>query len=128
MSEFFPLVLDGMTLGLQSLVQVAREHRPVVLCPDARERMEESQNWGGRAGTKPTRLWGDHWFRFLGPGDHSARTARTAQCQSGSKPCSWRGSAATDADCPCHDAVTANALAKGVSGCRPYWWTLSWPC
>ena len=52
MSGLFPLVLDGTTLGLQALVQVARENRKVVMCPDARERMEESQNWVEEAGKK----------------------------------------------------------------------------
>lgn len=120
MSELFPLVLDGMTLDLQSLVQVARENRPVVLCPDARERMEESQNWVEEAGTKNQPVYG------VTTGFGSLARVTIPPEQRAQLSVNLVRSHAAGVGRPLPTPIVrammllrANALAKGVSGCRP---------
>ena len=120
MSELFPLVLDGTTLGLQALVQVARENRGVVLCPDARQRMEESQNWVEEAGTKNQPVYGV----TTGFGSLARVTIPPEQRAQLSVNLVRSHAAGVGRPLPSHIVrammlLRANALAKGVSGCRP---------
>ncbi len=115
-----PLLLDGHQLTVASVLAVARERRPVGLDPAARARMERSYAWVSEAGRGDRPVYGvNTGFGSLArvriPAEHRARLSLNLVRSH---------AAGVGAPLP-EDAVRAmlllraNALARGVSGCRP---------
>ena len=53
-----PLSIDGLSLTLADVVDVARNNRPVELEGDARRRMQRSYDWVQRAATNDQPIYG----------------------------------------------------------------------
>lgn len=115
-----PLLLDGLSLRLPDVVAVARRGRPVGLHPDARARMLQSYAWVAEAGR------GDRPVYGVNTGFGSLARVRIAPENRARLSLNLVRSHAAGVGRPLpEDAVRAmlllraNALARGVSGCRP---------
>jgi histidine ammonia-lyase len=120
MSEPQPLLLDGQTLGLDEVVEVARAGRAVVLCEQARQRMDRSHAWVAEAGQKSQPVYGvttgfGSLARVTIPPEQRAQLSVNLIR-------SHAAGVGRSLEAPTVRAMMllrANALAKGVSGCRP---------
>ncbi len=115
-----PLLLDGQHLTLTDLLAVARQGRPVALHDAARAEMARSYAWVSEAGRGDRPVYGvNTGFGSLArvriPAEHRARLSLNLV----------RSHAAGVGRALPEDVVRAmlllraNALARGVSGCRP---------
>jgi histidine ammonia-lyase len=120
MSDAAPLSIDGASLTLERVAEVARGGRRVSLDAGARARMERSWRWVQEAGRGERAIYGvNTGFGSLArvriPPERGAELSRNLVRSH---------AAGTGAPLP-KDVVRAtlllraNALAKGVSGCRP---------
>jgi len=122
------LLLDGESLDLHGVVQVARGGRTVGLAPTARNRMARSCAWVGRAAEGEIRTDGDEPLLVYGVNTGFGSLARLRIERLQSRQLSWNlvQSHAAGVGPPVPEDATrammllrANALAKGASGCRP---------
>ena len=115
-----PLLVDGESLSLRDVVDVARGGRTVALADDARVRMGRSYRWVARAGTLDEPVYG------VNTGFGSLARVRIPSAHTSKLSWNLVRSHAAGVGRPLPiDAVRAmmllraNALAKGASGCRP---------
>jgi histidine ammonia-lyase len=123
-----PLPIDGASLTLENVVSVAREGVPVALTDGARARMAASLAWVDKA--VAGEVCGDDGepLPIYGVNTGYGSLARVRIDPEHAQQLSWnlmRSHAAGVGDDCAEDVVRAtmllraNALAKGVSGCRP---------
>ncbi len=120
MSQLPPLLIDGSSLDFEALVQVARLGRPVALAEPARARMLQSQAWVAGAGRRDAPVYG------VNTGFGSLARVRIPADQTATLSLNLLRSHAAGVGPPVEAPAVrammllrANALAKGVSGCRP---------
>ncbi len=115
-----PVLLDGASLDLHAVVQVARLGRPVALSPAARDAMGRSAAWvdaAGRGGAPVygvTTGFGSLARVTIAPEDRARLSLNLVRSHA----------AGVGPACPvpwvrAMMLLRANALAKGASGCRP---------
>lgn len=112
--------LDGVSLGLQDLVAVAREGRSVSLLPAAREAMNRSLSWVEATLASDAPIYG------INTGFGSLARVRIAAADTSLLSRNLIRSHAAGVGPPCPVDIVrammvlrANALARGASGCRP---------
>ena len=117
---FSPLSLDGQSLCLNELVQVARQQLPVHLSPDAKKAMQHSYQWVRDSANLDMPIYG------VNTGFGSLARVRIHREQSAllsknliRSHAAGVGPIASRDICRATMLLRANALAKGVSGCRP---------
>jgi len=115
-----PLYLTGNALSIEDVVAVARHYQPVALHDDARESMLKSYNWVREASESEQAIYG------VNTGFGSLARLRIPQDQSSQLSRNLIRSHAAGVGPIAPIDVTramillrANALSKGVSGCRP---------
>lgn len=115
-----PLLIDGSSLDFEAVVAVARQGRPVALAETARARMRESQAWVAVAGRGDAPVYG------VNTGFGSLARVRIPADQTETLSLNLLRSHAAGVGPPVEAPVVrammllrANALARGVSGCRP---------
>lgn len=115
-----PLLLDGRSLDFADVVAVARHGRPVGLHPEARARMERSRSWVASAsrGSKP--IYGvNTGFGSLARVRIPAEQTETLSLNLLRSHAAGVGEPLPAAEVRAMMLLRANALARGVSGCRP---------
>ena len=122
------IALNGETLTFASLVAVARGSQPVHLDDDARERMTRTYEWVGRAARGELLNPRGESVPIYGINTGFGSLARLRIPEEQASKLSWNlmmSHAAGVGDLVPEEVVRAmmllraNALAKGVSGCRP---------
>ena len=115
-----PLAIDGTSLTLADVVDVARNNRPVELEQHARQRMQRSYDWVQRAATNDQPIYG------VNTGFGSLARVRIDPEHSSQLSLNLIRSHAAGVgpilpvpETRAMMVLRANALAKGVSGCRP---------
>ena len=114
------LTIDGNSLDIADVVAVARHMQPVTLAEPAREAMHRSYEWVSQAGNSDQAIYG------VNTGFGSLARVRIPPENSALLSLNLVRSHAAGVGAPLPVDVTratmllrANALAKGVSGCRP---------
>ena len=114
------LAIDGASLCIRDVVDVARDGRPVVLADAARDRMLESYSWVKQATTQDKPVYG------VNTGFGSLARVKIDPAHSSQLSLNLIRSHAAGvgpilpvAETRAMMLLRANALAKGVSGCRP---------
>ena len=115
-----PLEINGHTLRIEDVLSVSRAGRPVILCDAARREMLRSYAWVAEAGKSEQPIYG------VNTGFGSLARVRIAPEHRATLSANLIRSHAAGVGRPVPiDAarammlLRANALAKGVSGCRP---------
>jgi len=115
-----PLKIDGHSLEIADVVAVARHNQPTVLAESARKEMLRSYEWVSKAGTSDQAIYG------VNTGFGSLARVRIPPENSACLSLNLVRSHAAGVGKMLPEDVTratmllrANALAKGVSGCRP---------
>lgn len=123
-----PVAIDGSSLDLRAVAEVARAGRPTALTPAARAAMARSADWVRRASHGEIRDATGAELPIYGVNTGFGSLARVRIPLERTRDLSWnlmRSHAAGTGPALPHEAVRAmmllraNALAKGFSGCRP---------
>ncbi|TVQ87271.1 MAG: histidine ammonia-lyase [Deltaproteobacteria bacterium] len=122
------VVIDGGSLGFAGLIAVARDGVEATLCPEAERRMAASLRWVRDAAAGTLRDAAGDPLAVYGVNTGYGSLARMRIDGDQIRALSWNlvRSHAAGVGPPCAPEVVrammvlrANALAKGVSGCRP---------
>lgn len=114
------LPIDGESLSLQDVVSVARAQRPARLADDARARMARSYAWVREAGKGDAPVYGvNTGFGSLARVPIAAKDRARLSLNLIRSHAAGVGPSLPEPVVRAMMLLRANALAKGVSGCRP---------
>lgn len=120
MSTSAPLLIEGHSLDIESVVQVARHGRPVALAPEARERMMHSRAWVDEIVQRGDPVYGiNTGFGIFADRRISSSGAKTLQRNLIMSHAVGVGEPFAEEVVRAAMLIRANTLAIGHSGVRP---------